>query len=881
MLLLGTGCTRLSLLLESPPRGRLPDDVRPLRYELELTLRPDRDRFSGRVVVELLLSTRRRSLWLHGRDLAVSRVRARSGDRLVSGRWEQRSEDGVARVRLERPVGPGRVLLELDYQGPFDRALRGLYRVEAGGESYGFTQFEPIAARRAFPCFDEPAFKTPFDVTLVVPEGQVALASMPVAREEPAAAGLHRIRFETTPPLPTYLIAVAVGPLDLVEAPLESLSLRAGGIPFRGAAVRGRGDELAFALRITPPLLRELERYFASGYPYPKLDLVAVPDFAAGAMENVGLITFRDGLLLLDEAQAPEGQRRAAVYVMAHELAHQWFGNLVTMEWWDDLWLNEAFATWLGFRAVERTFPEQRAGLTFQDRVLWAMSADSLVSARSIRQPIEANHDIRNAFDAITYSKGGGVLAMFERWLGEETFRQGVHRYLAAHREGSARTEDLLAALSEAAGRDVSTPFQSFLTQPGVPFLEVESRCSDGRGRLALRQSRYLPVGSTGDRERLWQVPVCARYRSGAELRESCTLLDAAEGELTLEGECPAWVMPNADGSGYYRFALSGAAGDAAFETGWSELSPRERRVMADSLLSALRAAARPAAEIYPRMPRLAGDPSRPVAEAPMELLRTTREHLVAVPTRPAVERFGRELYRPLFERLGWSAGPDEDGDTRLLRGSVARFLADQADDRELLAELAARGRREAGLDGPAQAEPLEPELVSLALGAALRQGDRSVFDALLRQLFASEDALERGHRLEALGRATQPDLARRARELSLDPRLRLNEVFQPLFGQAQQESSRADTWLFLREHFDELVARVGPEQGGALPWLAAGFCDEDRAREVERFFRGRIQRLVGGPRNLASSLEQIRLCAALVEAQSASAEAFFSAPGR
>jgi alanyl aminopeptidase len=852
---------------------------------------PDRDVLLGVAQVAVQLDRRVDTLWLHGRDLEVYAANlVDASGREIRGRWEQVSEDGVAAIHLPEPLGPGRVTLFLGWSAALGRTLRGVYRVDVGDDAYAFTQFEPLSARRAFPCFDEPAFKTPFDVSLVVPREHAAIGSTPIVREEPLRGGrLRQVWFSTTPPLPTYLLAWAVGPLDVVPAPpLPDGGPRSREVPFRGVAARDRGGKLAFALEHTPALVADLERYFDLEYPYPKLDVIAVPDFAAGAMENVGAITFREYLLLLDPDAAPEEQRRGFTYVMAHELAHQWFGNLVTMRWWDDLWLNEAFATWLGRRSVARVHPEQGADVVLLEQVQAAMDADSLVSARSIRQPIASPHDIRNAFDAITYSKGSGVLAMFERWLGEETFREGIRAYVRANAGGSAESRDLLAALSESSGRDVATPFETFLTQPGLPLVEARTRCAvETAGRVAssaprpvleLRQSRYLPIGSEGDPATLWQVPVCARYRADGEIRESCTLLDAREGRLELEASaCPDWVMPNAAAAGYYRFAQPPEDTGQLLAAGLPELLPPERLAVADGLEAALRSGLRPAGEIYPLLPRLTDDPHRAVATAPMELLRLAHERLVDSATRPALERFATELYRPLLERVGWEAAPGEDGETRLMRKAVVEFLALLARDPDVRREAARRARLFAGLDAPADPRALEPELVETAFAVAVQEGGAPVFDALLEQILASGDALERGQRLAALGEVDDPALAERARQLALDPRLRVNESFTTLWRLSNRATTRPATWRFVEENFDALVERVGTERASSIPWLAGGLCDATAAERVEAFLAPRIEVLEGGPRNLAGALEQIRLCAALVEAQSASARAFFA----
>ena len=340
--------TEVQTLVEAPrlPEGKLPEGVRPTSYRLSLEVVPERDRFSGSAMITVELDRASNLIWMHGERLEVTSIYATHATTRVEASWAQQTEDGVARVDFVEPLPAGRSTLHIEYSAPFDTPLRGLYRVQTGGQTYAFTQFESISARLAFPCFDEPRFKTPFEVTLTVPEGEFAAANTPVDRAISLPSGLQRISFLPTPPLPTYLVAFAVGPFDVVTGtaipPNEG---RAFPIPLRGLAAKGRGTRLQYALGQTARFVEALEAYFGIPYPYRKLDLVAVPDFAAGAMENVGLITFREWLLLLDAERATEGQRRAFAYVMAHELAHQWFGNLVTMPWWDDI--TSVLGTWL------------------------------------------------------------------------------------------------------------------------------------------------------------------------------------------------------------------------------------------------------------------------------------------------------------------------------------------------------------------------------------------------------------------------------------------------------------------------------------------------------------------------------------------------------
>ncbi|MEZ4336916.1 MAG: M1 family metallopeptidase [Sandaracinaceae bacterium] len=866
---------------ESIPVGRLPEGVTPTHYTLWLEVVPTRERFRGRVDITVRLDAPRRLIWMHGQDMNVTEVEVLpEGEEPVLGRFEQVDESGVAALRLDREVGPGEVEISLTYDAPFDRQLKGLYRVDTGGESYAFTQFEATSARYAFPSFDEPRFKTPFDITLAVqPDHEAVSNTTPDSTR--TVQGMKEVRFTETLPLPTYLVAMAVGPLDIVEhAAIPPNSVRSRPLPFRGVAARGRGARLAYALEHTGALVASLEEYFGIEYPYDKLDIIAVPDFASGAMENAGAITFRETLLLLDEATAPEDQRRGFAYVMAHELAHQWFGNLVTMPWWNDIWLNEAFATWMGNKTVEAVHPDYHADIGMVRSIHYAMGQDSLVSARRIRQPIDTNHDIRNAFDAITYRKGGGVLEMFERWMGEDTFRDGIREHLTRHRFGTATADDLLDALSQLAGDDVATPFNTFLEQPGVPLLEASRRCDDTGNALVVRQRRYFPVGSSGDASQTWQIPVCVRWGNGRTVEDTCELVTETEARIDLGERCPDWVMPNAHAAGYYRFTMPPEDIARLTGAGWRHLDARERLGVGDSLTSAYAAGTLDAAAVLGNAARFAADESRYVAVEPMGLLAFARDHVATTDDeRARVSAFAERTYRARARQLGWAPrrGRAEDGETALLRESVQSFLADRAHAPAARREAARLGRAYLGEDGTVHPEAVEPSLLPLALAMAVQEGDAAFFDRLEAAVLASDDALFRSRGLDALGSTQDPELARRALALSTDERVRVNEVTNTLGRQLSMPETRAAAWDWMREHFDEAFGRVATTRAGYAPWYAAGFCSEERAAEVEAFFGPRIEALPGGPRNLAGALEAIRLCAARVEAQRETTLRFFA----
>jgi len=859
------------------PEGQLPQGVRPTAYRLNLEVIPTKDSFSGTAMITIELEESAALIWMHGERLDVTSVYATHATTRIEATWEQKTSDGVAKVEFREPLPAGRSTLHFEYFAPFDTPLRGLYRTTSGGETYAFTQFESISARLAFPCFDEPRFKTSFEVTLTIPADHFAASNTPVERAAALPNGLQRIHFVPTPPLPTYLVALAVGPFDVVSGvAIPPNEIRPFPIPLRGIAAKGRGPLLRHALDHTAAFVEALERYFGIPYPYRKLDLVAVPDFAAGAMENVGLITFREWLLLLDVERATEGQLRAFAYVMAHELAHQWFGNLVTMPWWDDIWLNEAFATWMGNKVVHELHPEYRSDLASLASAHGAMNADSLTSARSIRQPIVSNHDIKNAFDMITYQKGGAVLSMFEHWIGDETFRDGIRAYLRRHEGGTATSSDLLAALDEASPADVTAPFLSFLTQPGVPLLRSDSNtaCESGARRVSLVQERYLPIGSTGSPRSTWQIPFCVRHANGS----TCGLLVDSEDQIELPG-CPAWWMPNDRGAGYFRFAMTPRDWAALRTKGFSKLSDAGKQAVADSLYANLASGSLAVKDLLPWLPRFAASPLRQVASGPMAPLRFMMTEAASSKTRPKVAKYAERLYRARYRRLAWRSKPGESSDTKLLRGTVVDFMVMDVRDRKARARAARLGRAYIGYGQDPDPGAVDPQLASLALATAVQDGDGAFFDHLLAMLEASTDATMRSRILGALGHAEAPALSRRALDLTLNPKLRLNETSTALATQLRNPATRDRAWAWLKENFDAFTARMGNAQAGNAPWYAASLCTREAANDVQAFFEPRVAALAGGPRNLAGAVEAIQLCAAKAEAQRPAVDEAFSRP--
>ncbi|MFT3924816.1 MAG: M1 family metallopeptidase [Myxococcales bacterium] len=863
---------------EGAPTTRLPVDTHPLRYQITLDMVPSRPIYRGKVAIDIALDRPRETIWLHQKGIRASLVRlVRVGVDPLPGTLESVSPSGLTALRLPTPVGPGVARIEIEFEADVGKRLSGLYRAEAAGVPYLFTQFEPIAAREAFPCFDEPRFKTPFEVTLRVEPSHVAVANTLEVSSSTGADGLREVHFAPTERLPTYLVAFAAGPFDVVNAPaIPASAVRPTPLPLRGVAVRGRGGELAYALAETKPLLEALEKYFGIAYPYDKLDLIAVPDFSAGAMENAGAITFRDTILLI-ASDATENQRRLLAYVNAHELAHQWFGNLVTMPWWDDIWLNEAFATWMGNRVVDEVYPQYRAPLGALASAQHAMDVDSQVAARQIRQPISSDDQISSAFDSITYAKGGAVLSMFERYLGPEVFRAGLRLYMQRHRFGNATASDLVQALTDASEKsELKSAFFSFLEQPGVPLVTATLQCGAAQPKLSLSQARYLPLGSTASPAQRWELPVCVRYQVGAELREQCVLLKDAELTTPLEATtCPAWVMPNAGAQGYYRWSLS--AGDVkSLLAAVPQLTLAEQVSFASNVLAAMQAGALPADQGLAALSSLASSSERPVLEAVLSALSTVEHELLDEKTLPAYRAKLIVLLGPAYRELGlFATDGGSDVELGLKRALVVRALALSARDPAVSAPLAKFGRAELGVT-PAPPGTLPTDLRDEALTAALREDPKKLLEPAIARLLASEDSQERSRLMSAIAGLDDPAYTPRVLDLSLDPRLRTNERLAPLYGQAGQVRTHAKALDWLTAHFDAFVAQLN---SNAKPHVFGVLANACQAADIEReaaFLEPRAASIPGAPHEFALALESAKLCEAFRSRQADSARQFF-----
>jgi alanyl aminopeptidase len=865
---------------EAPPAGRLGQAVVPVSYRIELAIDPSQAHFSGQVQIDVVLAEPRDAIWLHGRNLEISEAYVTDRDsRRIDAAYSERLDSGVARLQLSRTAPAGPAVLHLSYRAPFNAGANALYRIERNGLHYAITQFEPIGARQVFPGFDEPGFKVPFDLSVIARRGDVVVTTTPEIRAEDQGDGLVRHEFARTRPLPTYLLAFAVGPYDIADiGPLPPNAVRKRELPLRGIAAKGQGGKLHYALANTNGLLTALETYFGTPYPYQKLDLIAVPENFGGAMENVGAITYDEYLLLMD-VDAPLDQRRAYAAVHAHEMSHMWFGNLVTPAWWNDIWLNESFASWMQNKAAQSYWPAGEFDRSTLQGALGAMASDSLAAAREIREPIERNEQISSAFDGITYQKGAGVLAMLERYVGEERFRDGIRLHQQLHQDGTATAEDFIAAVARGSNHaEIESAFRSFISQPGVPLVTARLDCSDRSApRLEVRQGRYAPLGSAikPDANR-WDIPFCAAFTVAGERHDHCAMLAEPQQTVALGvAGCPTDLHPNADGAGYYRFNLDEAGWRALIERA-PRLDPREALTLADSLDASFRSGGVPAELYVAGMASLMTHPAWDVVGAVTGKLEQITEILDEAQLRRA-ERAFRAMAGPRYARLG----ADDEPGVVLLRKDLQRFLIVIAKDQVLRKPLAEQAAAVLGFGRPADPAAAPAEEYETILSVGVQDLGKGYFDLLMTRALESDVPAFRNAALGAVARAEDPAMVRELQAAILAGKLKGTEMLGVLFRQLYRRATSEATYAWLRANDDAIIAMI-PEtfRANVVPGLGGAFCTGPRAAEWREFVLSHANALPGYERDLAQAIESIELCAALRQAGAESLASAFDRRG-
>ncbi len=838
----------LAVLATGTPAAEAPDvrlsrDVVPRFQTVRLRLDPDKRSYSGSVHVELQVAKATDTLRFHAEGQRLTRVTLRQGGDSVAC-TRSTGDHGLQTLTTARSLTAGPATLDVEFTHLFGTRAIGLYRAVRDERGYLFTQFESDDAREAFPCWDEPGFKFPWQLVLEVPAAQEALTNMPVERTI-EKDGWKTVTYKRTPPLPSYLLAMAVGPLEYTDVP-------GTGIPTRIVTCRGQKHLAGTAAEATPRLLAALEGWFGTRYPFEKLDLVAVPEFAYGAMENPGLVTFRDDILLLDPASLTASQRRSLASVTAHELAHMWFGDLVTMAWWDDLWLNESFADWLAAKITDQVYPQLRSGLHELQSVQRVKDGDTQPSTRAIRDNTTSSAaGLQNV--GLIYNKGNAVLSMFERYLGPEAFRKGVQAYLKKHEWGNATAADLWRALDQSSGTNVSAAMTTFLDQPGVPYLRVVP----AEGGVRLTQSRATPYGVTQPPVR-WHLPVTLKWSDGKTVRSQRVML-RDESVLVKLSARPAWVMPNGEGHGYYAWSVPEEWMTALAENAASLLTPHERIALLGNL-SLLMTTGEVHGDTYlAALSHFGRDTEPEVLSGAMEGLSGVRQAFVPDSLADLFAVYVRRTLSPALERVGYERRPDEDETVSTVRGTLLRWLANRGQDEKVMAYARAAAARYL-----ADSSSVDPSIADAVVSLAAKRGDASLFADYQRRLEASEVPATRRRFLGALGAFEDPALEARALDYMLSEKVRPTDMLLIMrgFGDRNEAAGERMFQWMVRE-YARIAERVPPPALRFMPMMGSG-CSEQRLAVTKAFFSDPQRAVPGVEQTLERVSDNVRTCVSL-----------------
>ncbi len=780
------------------PAYLLPATVRPHAYRLVLTPDLPAASFTGDVEIDVTIAAPTATITLNAADLEITFAELNDGNpdsgyALSPTSIELDTDEERATLTFADTLTPGPATLHLSFNGILNDKLHGFYRStfadEAGVEHViATTQMESTDARRAFPCWDEPELKATFEITLVVDDALAAFSNGAVVEETAEAGGKRRVRFAPTMVMSTYLVAFIVGPLEATN-PLE-----VDGVPLRIVHRPGQGHLTPFALTVGAHALRFFGEYFGIPYPSDKLDLVAIPDFAFGAMENLGCVTFRESVLLVDPAQAARVELERVADVICHEIAHMWFGDLVTMRWWNGIWLNEAFATFMEILAVDAFRPEWQRWVSFGVEREAAMAVDGLHATRPVEFPVGRPEEAQGMFDVLTYQKGGSVLRMLEQFLGPDVFREGINDYLTTHSHANTETSDLWDALERSSGRAVRTIMDTWINQGGYPLVRVGE---DGTLTQTPFSYRGEPGGAIGS---TWLVPVLTRSFLDAELDSPPILLNGSRASKDAVTITAGTELVNAGGSGYYRVSYPTAMVERLAGQ-LTELAPLERYNLVSDTWAASLSGQAPLSDLL-RLARALvdsaeGDPSVwSVVLGALGLF----DRIIADADRPVLAQSVRTLLGPLARDLGWDPRDDDGERTPSLRASVLRVLGTIGEDADIVAE-ATRRFSDAGTTA------LHPDTESAILDIVASGGRTPDYEAILARYRAPANPQEENRYLYALASFNQVDLAMRTFDLAMTEVRTQNAPFVLQLLVANRVTGPT-AWQRITEEWDTLVAK-------------------------------------------------------------------------
>jgi aminopeptidase N len=826
---------------------RLPDTVIPETYDLSFTPDLAKASFTGDETIRVKVLKPTAAITLNAAELQFKDAIVTSGSTTQTATVSLDSEKEQATITIPKEIPAGASAIHIHFTGILNDKLRGFYLSKSERRSYAVTQFEATDARRAFPCFDEPAFKAVFNITLVIDKGDTAISNSKIVSDTPGPGeGKHTLKFSPSPKMSSYLVAMLVGDFVCREG-------GADGIPIRVCSLPEKKELTGYALEASENILKFYDQYYAIKYPYGKLDHIVFPDFSAGAMENVAAITYRDSALLIDPETASYDAKQQVASVIAHEMAHQWFGDLVTMEWWNDIWLNEGFATWMSWKPLEAWKPEWNMQQQEIGETLAALNADSIPSVRTIRADAQTPADIQALFDGIAYGKAASVLRMVEAYVGPQGYQKGVNAYLEKHKYANATAADFWNQITETSSKPVDKIMQSFTEQPGAPLVSVRTECRGNQTEVTLSQERYVSDASkmAAAYKEIWPIPV--NLLPSATKKPEYHLLTKKEQTVELPG-CSAWVFANAGARGYYRSSYDPAAFkkmSAEVETG--VFSPEERDWFPADAWALVRVGKLNIADYLNLLQNMQAERSREVLQTMIGHIPAIHDKFVTAADRPAFEKWVRDFLGPIAKDLGETPVPGEPAERQALRGDLFAMLAQYGHDPQMVAK--ARAMAEQYMKDP---QSVNAELAGKALAIAAMNGDAALYDQYVAHLKTAKNPEEYGFYLQALGMFPQPELVKRSFDLFLGPEVKNQDLFA-LYAPLVNYEVQPQAWELFKSDFPSIMKKIDATDAVYLAQVAGVFCDAKLRDDAQKFFDQ--QRLPGSQRILQNAKDQVNAC--------------------
>jgi aminopeptidase N len=826
---------------------RLPTNVVPTHYTLTLTPDLKTATFAGVEKIDVNIKEPTSTITLNSAEIKFQSVTIFPNGPRQEGTVSLDPDKEQAKFTFPQELAAGNAVIEIHYAGILNNELRGFYLSRGKHRDYAVTQFEPTDARRAFPCFDEPAFKAKFLISLIVDEGDTAISNGQIVSVTPGpGAGKHTLEFSETPKMSTYLVAFLVGDFKCTGGTSDGVVIRSCSTPDKVAYT-------SYALGVAKYVLHYYNNYFGIPYPLKKLDLVSIPDFEAGAMENFGAITYREVDMLLDEKTASIRSKREVALVVAHEMAHQWFGDLVTMEWWNNIWLNEGFATWMENKPVDAMHPDWKIPEVVAGNAQRTLDLDAQPTTRPIRAP-QANtpDEINQLFDDISYGKASDVLLMVENYLGEATFRRGVHVYLAAHAFGNATAEDFWNTQTATSHRPVDKIMESLVVQPGVPILTFSEPSSD---RVSVEQNRFfLSPGDHADADQKWTLPVCFVVAKNAQ---KCDLLTPSG--VSLNSLAAPLFFANAGGKGYYRSAYAPAEYKALVAGAETKLTAPERISLAGDRWAQVRANKATVGDYLDLVTALRGDDSAEVIAGVTGGISAVYNSVASTPEeRTQISAWVRRTFAPEYARLGAPAPSDSPNQSEL-RANLFALLGNYGKDAAVLAEAREIANEYLAGRGSVERASVDPMLAQTALAVAAQNGTVELFDELQQESESASNPELRETALRLLATFEEPDLEQRSLNYDISGKVRSQDAAIQFRNAMRIPETREVAWEFIKSHWDQVHALLTPEMGEILVSATGNFCSPSARDDVQSFFA--IHPVADSDVSLKHAIEHINGC--------------------